>query len=670
MGEEIELKLEVAESAIPALLKCAALKRRGVRFRPARRLVTTYYDTAKGALRRKGIFLRIRQDGRRITQTVKTAGQGGVLAERGEWDWPLTAAEPDLGKAEQAGLKPLAKRARKGGVKPVFASDFARRIALVDEVHTRLELALDRGIVRAGRRTAPFSELEIEVKAGPPAAVFSLARDLVVLPGLRIGTLTKAARGFALAAGRPVEAVKADDPDLSAGMTLAQAEAAIIRSCAAQMAANLPAVIDRRLPEGVHQMRVALRRLRAALSLFKETMPAEDRKALRRQAGAFAKTLGPARDLDVLIAGPLKEAVAPRELVLDLKALSVRLSRMRREAWQAVLTAVAAPGFGLLVLDLSERAVLLGADSSPALRDAVPLAEMAREALDERHEIVLALGHSIDTLSVLQRHELRLALKKLRYAADFFCGLYSKKDVRSGLKSLSALQDALGGFNDAASAAALLDRAVASTPARSRAPVERAALFLKVGFASRRPGLGPCTRKLGRLRRKKAILAIEAIVALRITWVREPETDRAVLARSSARCALRRDRSPQERRPRAILHRQAFAGRAAQDFQEAGRGGRGGRHRVARRRQGPFRRRMRGCALSPAGPGRGQGRTSARSLCGTGAPPRPLRPRRKGQPQGLIRSGPHPSPACSGKQPGAGRYARSLHRRRDSPAGR
>ena len=69
------------------------------------------------------------------------------------------------------------------------------------------------------------------------------------------------------------------------------------------MAANQPAVLDRRLPDGIHQMRVALRRLRAALSLFKESMPADDRKRLRSQAGALAKTLGPARELDVLVAG-------------------------------------------------------------------------------------------------------------------------------------------------------------------------------------------------------------------------------------------------------------------------------------------------------------------------------------------------------------------------------
>lgn len=485
MGEEIELKLEVAESAIPALLKCDALKRRGVHFRPARHLVTTYYDTPKGALRKKDIFLRVRQDGRKITQTVKTAGEGGVLAARGEWECSLKMPEPDLERAAECGLKPVEKRARKGDVKAVFASDLKRRTALLSEGGAELELALDQGVVRAGRRAAPLAELEIEVKAGPATALFGLARELLGEQGVRVSVTTKAARGFGLAANTKAQAVKADNVELSPDMTVAAAEAAIIRSCAVQVAANQPAVLDRRLPDGIHQMRVALRRLRAALSLFKESMPADDRKRLRSQAGALAKTLGPARELDVLVAGPLREAAPPLELAADMKALALRIGRMRREAWQTAMAAVAAPECGLLVLDLTERAAILAADTWPGLHDAVPLHDMARNALKDRYEIVLALGQSIDTLTVLQRHELRLALKKLRYAADFFSGLFPKKAVRTGIKALSELQDALGGFNDAASTAALLDTAVAATPEKRRAPIERAALFVK-GWAAYR----------------------------------------------------------------------------------------------------------------------------------------------------------------------------------------
>lgn len=489
MSEEIELKLEIAQSAIPTVLKSEALRRRQVRFRPARHLVTTYFDTAKGALRRKGVFLRMRRDGGRITQTVKTTGDEGVVAQRGEWNWAVKTGEPDLALASECGLKPILKRARKGGLKPVFASDLMRRIARVEEAGADLELALDVGHVRAGRRSAPLAELEIEVKQGSAGAVFGLARDLVVLPGVRIGIATKASRGFALAEGRPpAAAVKAAGVAISGDMTVGAAEAAIIRACAAQIAANLPAVVDRRLPEGIHQMRVALRRLRAALSLFKDTMPPEARRDLRRQAGTLARALGPARDLDVLMADTIRAAAPPETLAADIQALTRRLGRARREAWQTALAAVSDPALGLLVLDLAERAAALEAEAWPDQHDAIPLAEMAERALDDRLEIVLALGHSIDTLPVLQRHELRLALKKLRYAADFFAGLFPHKAARAGIAALAALQDDLGGFNDAAATSAILDAAVAATPEKGRASVERAALFLK-GWASLRADL-------------------------------------------------------------------------------------------------------------------------------------------------------------------------------------
>ena len=167
-------------------------------------MVTSYYDTAKGALHRKGVFLRIREQGRRIEQTVKTAGEGGVLSRRGEWTWPLKTPQPDLDLAATTGLKPLERRARKGGLVKRFASEIARRIAMVETPEATLELALDEGVVRAGRRSVPLLELEIEVKRGDPMAVFALARELIALPGVTIGFATKASRGFELASGAEV----------------------------------------------------------------------------------------------------------------------------------------------------------------------------------------------------------------------------------------------------------------------------------------------------------------------------------------------------------------------------------------------------------------------------------------------------------------------------------
>jgi inorganic triphosphatase YgiF len=483
VSEEIELKLAIAPEALDGVLKAAPLRARKVRFKPARQLVTAYFDTSKGALRDHGVFLRVRQDGTRFTQAVKTSGAGGLLAERGEWEWPLASAKPDLALAAETGLKPLVKRAKKGGLTRVFASEITRRVAKVGAGDSVLELALDRGLVRAGRRTQALCELEIEVKAGPVAPLFALARDLAALPGVSVGFATKASRGFALASGRAAGAVKAAEVALDPAMSPGLAAAAILDSCAAQAAANLPAVTVHRLPEGVHQLRVALRRLRAALSVFQDVLPAGRRKPLRHEAGWLAGVLGPARDLDVMTGGVLKAAAAPAALADDMRRLARVLAQARRVAWGEAVAAVASPRATLMLLNLSETSWTLRHDlPDPA---APPLEVFATAQLEQRFESVLAAGADIETMDIEARHELRLALKKLRYAADFFACLYPRKAAKSGIKVLASLQDALGGFNDAVSVDAILARAVAAAPAKNREPLQRASLFVS-GWAAHR----------------------------------------------------------------------------------------------------------------------------------------------------------------------------------------
>lgn len=474
VSEEIELKLSIASEALAALLASDALKRRGVRFGRPRNMVTSYYDTAKGALKKKGVFLRIRQSGGRIEQTVKTAGEGGVLARRGEWNWTLKTAEPDLALAATTGLKPLERRVRKGGVVLRFASEIARRIAVLKTADGELELALDEGVVRAGRRMAAVLELEIEVKQGEPKAVFSLARDLVALPGVTIGFATKASRGFALAAASVAKAEYASEPDLAGDMPPHEAARAILNAAASHVAANLQILAATGAPEAVHQSRVALRRLRAALALLQAALPAERRHHLRREAGWLAAELGAARDFDVLATGPLKAATPPAEIAPGFARLARRVDAARRVARKAAREAASSQRAQLLLLDLTETAAgLAPVEGAPVLKD------LAAGRLKRRYEAVLAAGEGVEGLDVEARHRLRLALKKLRYAADFFAPLFPKKAAKAEIKALARLQDALGAFNDAAVAPILIARALAATPAKTRdLEAETAAAYL------------------------------------------------------------------------------------------------------------------------------------------------------------------------------------------------
>ncbi len=471
MSEEIELKLSLTPDALAALP--AALKARGVRFGKPRQMVTTYYDTAKGSLAKKGIFLRLRVAGGRVEQTVKTTGTGGVLARRGEWNWAVTGPEPDLELAASTGLKPLERRARKGGLVPRFASEISRRIAIVTIGQTILELALDEGLVRAGRRTTPIRELEIEVKSGDSSAVFALARDLIAIPGVSIGFATKASRGLALNAGTAASYVKAGETRLQPEMTPAAAAAVILNECAAHAAANLQLVAETRAPEAIHQSRVALRRLRAALVLLKGAIPADKRHHLRREAGWLAAEFGPARDLDVLTQGALKAASPSEALAAPFGALRRAVERARRIARSAAVDVATSQRAQRLLLDITETASAL-TDEGGTDR----LVKLAAERLERRHNAVLDAADGVEQAGVDARHRLRLALKKMRYAADFFAPIFPRKTVKAELKALARLQDSLGAFNDAAMAPAIAARA-------AKAGVDEALAYL-AGWAAHR----------------------------------------------------------------------------------------------------------------------------------------------------------------------------------------
>lgn len=482
MADEIELKLELTEAAMRALPKATPILSRGIVFGPARQLVSAYFDTPDQTLRRKGVYLRVRKSGRSYIQTVKTMPEAGLLSVRGEWEWPVPSPAPDLDLALESGLKPLKKRARKGDVVAVFASHIARRTALFVVDDSEIELALDRGEVRAGRRRAAIHEAELELKRGSAAPLFELARQLGRLPGVRVAVKTKAERGFELAEGRPAAPPVMPKLRLDGAMTPAAAAAAILDHCAAQAAANAILLVDRRLPEAVHQLRVALRRMRAALAIFAPELP-DDAKRLKRRAAWLADSVGAARDLDVLLNDSLKPVTPPAALADDMAALRRRLAGRRGLAWRRAVEAAGHRRTTLMLLRAAETAAALRA--RPAQPETPSLKSFAAACLELRWEAVVALGHSIDLLTVEQRHDLRLALKKLRYAADFFRELFPQKKAKAEIKALGGLQDALGAFNDAAVAGAVVRAALEGSPRASRAALDRAALFVD-GWAAHR----------------------------------------------------------------------------------------------------------------------------------------------------------------------------------------
>jgi triphosphatase len=267
----------------------------------SQRLVSTYFDTPDHALRRKGTILRVREHAGQFIQTVKTDGdEPANLLARGEWEDPVAGNRPDPEAAESGSHLPPGVA---GELAPLFVSEVERIVIDIEPTPgTRIEAAIDQGSINTadGGRSEPLSELELELKEGDPAALYDLALELLETAPLRIDLRSKAERGYRLSAGveAPPEAISAEPVILTPELTIEEALQRVGRACLAHMLCNEPAAIAGHI-EGVHQMRVATRRLRSLLSAVKKMLPAAEHRWVSEEIKAATDPLGPARNLDV-----------------------------------------------------------------------------------------------------------------------------------------------------------------------------------------------------------------------------------------------------------------------------------------------------------------------------------------------------------------------------------
>jgi inorganic triphosphatase YgiF len=273
---EIELKLLVAPEDLTNLPQHPALQALQRTEPHIEQLHTLYYDTAARDLARAGIALRVRRSGTQWIQTLKAGGRSaGGLHERVELEWPLADAALDLTRLADTPYADLfADEQMSGGLAPVFETEFERTaIVLGFADGTTAELALDRGVVRAGAHSEPISEIEIELLSGSAQPLFDLALALSQNISLRLGYLSKAERGDALATGRVRLPRKASPVVLDSAWTAIQALRHIVLGCIAHMQSNEQGVLDAGDAEYLHQLRVGLRRLRSCIGLFRFVAP-------------------------------------------------------------------------------------------------------------------------------------------------------------------------------------------------------------------------------------------------------------------------------------------------------------------------------------------------------------------------------------------------------------
>ncbi len=404
--------------------------------------VSTYFDTADGALLRTGATLRVRRRGNQRVQTVKLRNGAGAFA-RGEWEWPVKTDQPDLRRLAETPLAGMADVP----VRPVFVTDVRRDVREIRQDGATIEIAIDRGKVRAGDAAEDISELELELKQGDPAALYRLAIGLHAGAPMSLGAESKADRGWRLRTGQPRSAEKHAHVDLPRDLSVADAFRRILDNALGHFMANQPAAASGDA-EGVHQMRIAIRRARAALLLFRPRLEphalTQFTDALRRLGRVF----GEARDWDVFCTEMLDNAQADGVDRAWLDLLREPAATLRTAAHARIAAELDAP---LLT------ATVLGLQAWHATGDE-PLADLAPRLLEAIDRKVRHRGRHIAKLDYEGLHRLRKSLKKLRYAIEFLTPPLPDKATRHYLHRCKALLKQLGALNDAVVAVALAEQ--------------------------------------------------------------------------------------------------------------------------------------------------------------------------------------------------------------------
>lgn len=444
-----------------------------------------YFDTADLALARAGIALCVRRVGRASVQSVARLDPTGTRVQTTA-DTVLPVDAPDLAHIPDEVLRAEVARAVAGrSLAPAFEVELARETRVLREDKNEVVLALDTGTVRTPGATAPLGTLSFDVRTGDSAYPEQLALELLDAFPFRLVAQHPAARALALLLGESARPRKAESIEAPPDATLEDLLVHVVEACLAQIAGNEAAAIVGVDPEGVHQLRVGVRRLRSALSFFRDVWPERQRDSLRSALGGLARELGPARDLDVFADQWLAPALAARPGDAGLARLDAEVRAERAREAERVRTVLQSPRFPRVVLELrrwiARRAWREQSLSAASATLFLPARDAVARRLEKRHKKTRRALRGLASATAVERHRLRIEAKKLRYAAEFSASLFPGKRVRRYARRLAALQDALGVANDALVAERLAHERAARLG--GGVELERAAGFV-VGWAA------------------------------------------------------------------------------------------------------------------------------------------------------------------------------------------
>jgi CHAD domain-containing protein len=243
---------------------------------------------------------------------------------------------------------------------------------------------------------------------------------------------------------------KAGPVNLAASMRPAQAFAVIAHGCVQQLAANAAGALAADGQEHVHQMRVALRRLRSALRLFGDWLPLDFRERTGAELKWLGALLGEVRDYDVLLSetlpGLLRETPQSRAGAAE-KRIAGAIAPRHDAAGARMRRALRSRRYRALLDDLAGTCLRLQQAPTPGVGSGRTLRDFAAGKLKHAQRRLRLPSGELARMPPEQRHQIRIAAKRLRYAVDFFSSLFGAGAARYAAR-LADLQDALGSLND------------------------------------------------------------------------------------------------------------------------------------------------------------------------------------------------------------------------------
>lgn len=432
---------------------------------PAERttLTSTYYDTAAGRLKRDGLVLQVRKhNGQDIRMVVSADVEGDPPLAHHEWEDVVDGERPDLRAPN--GSAHLPEVLGDPELRARFTTVVQRTLFLLEpDASTQIAGAVDEGEIRAAEseRTEPICEVGLQLKRGDPAALYGTGLRLLEIAPLRIELRSKAERGYRLleSATAKTRAQHSLPFGLKPDTTVEESLREIGLGCLTLFLRNERAALAD-LPEGVHQMRVAVRRLRSVVATVRRMLPPEQYEWVSQELRWMADVLGPARNWDVFsssLLAPVRSALLSER---DLGGLCRICEHERLSAHQTANAAIRSHQYTAALLKLSQWFAACSWRNQPVSRQSAllmaPISTVAPSLIEHRYKKVKKAAERFDELTSQQRHEFRIAVKKLRYTIESLGDLFDSDKVAEFVQRLKPLQDDVGYANDVRVAHGLL----------------------------------------------------------------------------------------------------------------------------------------------------------------------------------------------------------------------